>query len=128
MRRVAMRRGSAATVACCGRGCWDRRCLMSRGKRSCPCQLALGTPTLHVWQPAAVAGWFTCGGCGVVGVCMGCLTARGITRPTLAVPLWCATHHATVCGKRLPLSGAWVWAGREKKAELLLLPNSPLAD
>jgi hypothetical protein len=79
---------------------------MSKGKRSFPCQVAPGTPILHVWQAAAVAGWFLCSGCGVVGVCVGCLARRRTTRPALAIPLWCAEHHATVCGKRVPLSGA----------------------
>jgi len=74
-----------------------------------PCQSNPGNPTLHYWTPAgsAVVGWFTCA-CGAVGVCEGCLAKQGgeKRRPTAAVAVWCRPHHETICGKRLPLSGA----------------------
>ena len=73
------------------------------------CWVSPGNPTLHYWTPAsaAVPGWFTCG-CGAVGVCEGCLATHGggSQRPAAAVAVWCRTHHETVCGKRMPLSGA----------------------
>lgn len=74
-----------------------------------PCRVNPGNPTLHYWTsaPAVVPGWFTCG-CGAVGVCEGCLarSGGGSQRPAAAVAVWCRRHHETVCGKRMPLSGA----------------------
>jgi len=81
----------------------------SRRVNQYPCQTNPGNPTLHSWTAtgAAVVGWFTCA-CGAVGVCEGCLAKQGgeKRRPTAAVAVWCRQHHETVCGKRMPLSGA----------------------
>jgi hypothetical protein len=46
--------------------------------------------------------------CGAVGVCEGCLAKQGGEKrqPASTVAVWCRTHHETVCGKRMPLSGA----------------------
>lgn len=82
---------------------------MGRATRSTqhyPCRTTPGNPTLHYWQPGAVSGWFTCAGCGVVGVCQGCLAKRGGQAPAHAIAVWCVNHHATVCGKLMPIQGA----------------------
>ena len=79
---------------------------MSKRVSRYPCRMTPGTPTLHVWQPTTVSGWFSCVGCGVVGVCSGCLARTGGQRPPQTVAVWCASHYVTVCGKRFPLSGA----------------------
>lgn len=79
---------------------------MGKGTTSGPCRVVPNDPTLHVWRPAASVGWFTCASCGAVGVCQGCLTKRGGTAPTGLIPVWCATHHAVICSRVLPLNGA----------------------
>ena len=89
----------------------SRRRKEGRSSRSdqYPCRGNPGNPTLHYWTPAGVAavGWFICA-CGAVGVCEGCLVQQGgeKRRPAAALAVWCRRHHETVCGKRLPLSGA----------------------
>ncbi len=79
---------------------------MSKHVSRYPCRMTPGNPTLHVWQAAAVSGWFSCVGCGTVGVCSGCLARTGGQRPPQTIAVWCAPHHAVVCGKRVPLAGA----------------------
>src|SRR5260221_5471886 len=47
--------------------------LMKDKKAAYRYRMTPGNPTRHVWQPTTVCGWFSCLGCGAVGVCSGCL-------------------------------------------------------